>query len=210
MPSESGVCLNLPWSETAHATFIAWCLKREVRSSTIEVYKSKIRKIHNMHGLPWLAGSSTLTSTAIKGRQNTQPKVRTRLPITPATLLLLKHRIREANWPIVKKRLVWAISATLFVGSFRVSEILAAKSNVHVKDNTLLNKNILECVENISGSSRNFLKVHLENPKEDRNRLGVHVELFELPGLFFDPVKALHQWRAASCLENNIYIEHIR
>ena len=198
---ETGVCLNLPWSETAHATFIAWCLKREVRSSTIEVYKSKIRKIHTMHGLPWLAGSSTLTSAAIKGRQNTQPKVRTRLPITPATLLLLKHRIRVANWPIVKKRLVWAISATLFVGSFRVSEILAAKSNVHVKDNTLLNKNILECVENISGSSRNFLKVHLENPKEDRNRLGVHVELFELPGLFFDPVKALRQWRAASCLE---------
>ena len=198
---ETGVNLDLPWSETAHATFIAWCLKRETRSTTIEVYKSKIRKIHTMSGLPWLAGSSTLTNAAIKGRQNTQAKTKARLPITPATLLLLKHKIREANWTMVKKRLIWAVSCTLFVGSFRVSEILAAKSNIHVLNNTLLNKHVQECTENISGAQRNFLKVLLENPKEDRNRLGVHVELFELPGLFFDPVKAVRQWRAASGLE---------
>ena len=198
---QTGVSMSLPWSETTHATFIGWCLKREMRSSTLEVYKSKVRKIHTMNGFPWLAGSSTLTRAAIKGRQNTQTKTSARLPVTPATLLLLKHKIKEAGWPMAKKRLIWAISTTLFVGSFRISEILAAQSHTHIRDSTLLNKNVTEASVSIAGTTRNFLKVHLNNPKEDRNKLGVDVELFELPGLFFDPVKAMRQWRAASQVE---------
>ena len=198
---QTGVKLELPWSETAHATFIAWNLKREVRSSTLEVYLSKIRKIHTMQGFSWQAGASTLTKAAIKGRNNTQPKTKVRLPITPATLLLLKHKLREASWPLCKKRLLWAISTTLFVGSFRISEVLAVKSHTHVRNSTLLNRNVKECTETIAGTPRNFLKVHLENPKEDKARLGVQVELFELPGLFFDPVKAIRQWRELSKLE---------
>ena len=198
---ETSVPMSLPWSERTEATFVAWCLKRGIRSSTLEVYKSKVRKIHTMQGLPWSAGSSTLSRAAVKGRANTQTKTKTRLPITPATLLILKHKIKESGWTKSKKRLIWAISTALFVGSFRVSEVLAAKSSSHVRGSTLLNRNIKECSEIINGNSRNFLKVCLENPKEDKNRLGVEVELFELPDLFFDPVHAFKRWRAASTLQ---------
>ena len=74
--------------------------------------------------------------------------------------------------------------------------MLAAYSHTHTKDSTLLNQDISEHTKNITGDNRNFLKVRLHNPREDRNRLGVEVELFKLPGLFFDPVKAFKQWRA--------------
>ena len=139
-------------------------LERGIRSSTLEVYKSKVRKIHTMQGLPWSAGSSTLSRAAVKGRANTQTKTKTRLPITPATLLILKHKIKESGWTKSKKRLIWAISTALFVGSFRVSEVLAAKSSSHVRGSTLLNRNIKECSKIINGNSRNFLKVCLEEP----------------------------------------------
>ena len=88
---------------------------------------------------------------------------------TPATLLLLKHKIKEANWALVKKRLIWAIATTMFVGSFRISEVLAAYSHTHAKDSTLLNQDISEHTENIAGDNRNFLKVRLHNLREDRN-----------------------------------------
>ena len=51
-----------------------------------------------MNSFDWNTGSATLVKAAIKGRHNTQAEVKTRLPITPATLLLLKHRIKEVNW----------------------------------------------------------------------------------------------------------------
>ena len=166
---QTGVSMSLPWSQACYATFVAWCMKKENRSSSITVYESKIKKIHKMNGFDWSAGSATLVKAAIKGRHNTQAKAKTRLPVTPATLLLLKHKIKEANWALVKKRLIWAIATTMFVGSFRISEVLAAYSHTHAKDSTLLNQDISEHTENIAGDNRNFLKVRLRNPKEDRN-----------------------------------------
>ena len=198
---ETGVSLSLPWSQAAYATFVAWCMKRENKSSSISVYESKIRKLHQMNGFAWQAGSAILVRAAIKGRHNTQPKGKARLPITPATLLLLKHKIKEANWGRAKRRLIWAISTTLFVGSFRISEVLAAHSSSHIKGCTLLNENVSEHSEKVAGAERKFLKVRLNNPKEDRNRQGAEVELFELPGLFFDPVHAFRKWRAESELD---------
>ena len=198
---ETGVSLSLPWSQTAYATFVAWCMRRENKSSSISVYESKIKKLHQMNGLAWQAGSAILVKAALKGRHNTQPKEKVRLPITPATLLLLKHKIKQAKWSLVKRRLVWAVATTLFVGSFRVSEVLAAHSHSHIRDCTLINENISEHSENIAGAERRFLKVRLNNPKEDRNRQGAEVELFELPDLFFDPVYAFRKWRAESSLE---------
>ena len=122
-----------------------------------------------MNSFGWNTGSATLVKASIKGRHNTQAEVKTRLPITPATLLLLKHRIKEVNWALVKKRLIWAIATTMFVESFWISKVLVAYSHTHVKDSTLLNQDISEHTKNITGDNRNFLKVRLHNPREDRN-----------------------------------------
>ena len=71
----TGVSLSLPWSPAAMATFVGWNIQLNKRDSTIKVYVSKVRKIHTMNGFPWQAGSSTLSTAAIKGRQKTQDKV---------------------------------------------------------------------------------------------------------------------------------------
>ena len=55
-------------------------------------------------------------------------------------------------------------------------------------------------MEWINVETRNFVKIRLENPTEDKGRLGADVELFNLPGLFFDPVEALRKWRTESNL----------
>ena len=171
------VHMSLHWSQACYTIFMGWCMKKENRSSSITVYEAKIKKIHKMNSFDWNAGSATLVKAAMKGRHNTQAKAKTRLPVTPAILLLLKHRIKEANWALVKKRLIWAITTTMFVGSFQISKVLAAYSHTHTKDSTLLNQDISEHSKNIVGDNRNFLKVRLHNLKEDRNRLGVEVKL---------------------------------
>ena len=159
-----------------------------------------------MNSLQWTAGSSTLTRAAIAGRKNSQPKAATRIPITPATLLILKHKIFDKPWPRIKKRLVWSICTTLFVGSFRVGEVLAVRPKKHVSGSTLLGKHISVCSASIAGEQRSYIKVRLENPKEDRSRLGADVELFSLPGLFFDRVDAFMKWSEESslALEDNL------
>ena len=42
---QTGVSMSLPWSQACYATFVAWCMKKENRSSSITVYESKIKKI---------------------------------------------------------------------------------------------------------------------------------------------------------------------
>ena len=159
-----------------------------------------------MEGLEWQAGSSTLTQAAIQGRRNTQPKAKTRIPITPAALLLIKHKIKESEWPVIKKRLIWSICTTMFVGSLCVGEVLAVSSNKHVKGSTLLGKNVSLASVKINGQTKQYAKVRLDNPKEDRAKLGADVELFSLPELFFDPVDALNKWLRNSKLskEDNL------
>lgn len=87
------------------------------------------------------------------------------------------------------------------MGSFRVGEILALKSDKHIRNGTFTGRNIQKGSAIINGSKRNFVKVKLDNPKEDKARLGAEVELFELDGIFFDPVRALNNWLAKSALQ---------
>ena len=46
---ETGVSLQLPWSKAAMATFVGWCIRRDMRDSTIKAYTSRIRKLHTIN-----------------------------------------------------------------------------------------------------------------------------------------------------------------
>ena len=197
---ETGVSLQLPWSKAAMATFVGWCIRRDMRDSTIKAYTSRIRKLHTINGFNSV-GSSAISRAAITGRQRTQAKPKSKIPVTPAVMMTLLHRLREKKWPAVKKQLIWAIASCLFVGAFRIGEILAFKSNRHVKGSTLLGSDVSRDTANIEGKPRKFIRVRLSNPKEDKAKKGAEVELFNLDGIFFNPVFAFDRWLERSRLE---------
>ena len=128
-------------------------------------------------------------------------QTKTKIPVTPAVMLLILHRLKEKKWPSVNKKLFWAIATTLFVGSFRVGEVLAIKSDKHIRGGSLLGENITRGSATINGQRKSFIKVRLNNPKEDKARKGAEVELFSLDGIFFDPVHALNRWLEKSKLK---------
>ena len=138
-----------------------------------------------------------MVKKALTGRGNTQEVRPSRLAITPDVLYLIKTKLSKAKIPLTKKRLIWAVASILFIGSLRVGEILAPSAAIYVRGNSLLNKHVEHLTRTVGGEERNFLKLFLESPKEDKARRGVHVELFSL-GNFFCPVEAYTKWKLSS------------
>ena len=213
---ETAVDLSIPWNQNKLTIFTGWCLKRGLRNNTIENYISKVnnqteplkthlinflqvKKLHDIQDVEWTSRQSKMAKKAIAGRANIQEKKASRLAMTPDVMWLLKTKLAKAVIPLVKKRLIWAVACTLFVGSLRSGETLPSNKTVFVKDATLLNKHVTSESKNIEGQSRKFLKLFLEAPKEDRTGRGVEVELFEINN-FFCPVTAWNKWRNSSKL----------
>ena len=213
---QTGTNMSIPWNQRKLATFTGWCLQRGLRSQTVENYLSKVReetpstrsskcfshlqvrKLHELEEFPFPSGRMAgMVKKALTGRGNTQEVRPSRLAITPDVLYLIKTKLAKAKIPLTKKRLIWAVASILFIGSLRVGEILAPSAAIYVRGNSLLNKHVEHLTRMVGGEERNFLKLFLESPKEDKARKGVHVELFSL-GNFFCPVEAYTKWKLCS------------
>ena len=97
------------------------------------------------------------------------------------------------------KRLLWTICCMAFHCSFRIHELLSKEERTYDHTTTLLGADIRKISTCIDSQSEELLIVHLKNPKEDKLRLGVNVELFST-GTFSCPVSAWTKWRnAATC-----------
>ena len=91
-----------------------------------------------------------------------------RILITLATLLVILCRLKAKLWPSVKRKLIWSICFTMFVGLFHVGEILAIKKDTHIKGGTFTGNNIKR--GSTTRARRNFIQVKLDNLKEDQAR----------------------------------------
>ena len=168
-----------------------------------------MKKLHDIKELKFPNGQAQLVKRAITGRANTQGKKPSRLAMTPDVMWLLKTKLAKAAIPLVKKRLLWAVACTLFVGSLRSGETLPANKSVFVKGATLLNKHVSLERKEINGRMRNFIKLYLEAPKEDKAGRGVEIELFETSN-FFCPMAALRKWKQSSKLSHHLELPVFR
>ena len=93
------------------------------------------------------------------------------------------------------------VATTLFVGSMRSGEALTATKRAFVSGSTLLNKHLTVEKVQVGGKEKKFLKLFLENLKEDTSKKGAHIKLFEL-GNFFCPVRAYFKGKQISRLDH--------
>ena len=70
-----------------------------------------------------------------------------------------------------------------------------------VSGSTLLNKHLTVEKIQVGGKEKKFLKLFLENLKEDTSKKGAHIKLFEL-GNFFCPVRAYFKGKQISRLDH--------
>ena len=183
---ETGIRLRFPFKTKETLTYIGWLLtSRKVRACTVEKYMSGIRLAHLKAGFAVPALKPDIIKAVIEGAaQSERIKDRLtekpeRLPVTPATLRLIKHELKKANWTLARKRLIWLVSTTAFNGSFRIGELLSSEKNRFDPQTTLLGRDLT--VENCKQNEEKFkvLKVWLKCPKELKFGKGIMVEVFE-------------------------------
>ena len=179
--------------------FIGWLISvRKVSSSTISQYLSGLRVIHLKHGV-WPSNlRPDMVKAILRGHEQSELKSNVpRLPVTIPVMRLIRKLLEINKMGVSKKRLIWAICCIAFHGSFRVHELLSKDGLSFDPTTTLLGKDVRVLKVNVEGTMEEVLVIHLKNPKEDKLKVGVNVELFAT-GTFTCPVAAWLKWQKAS------------
>ena len=76
----------------------------------------KVQKLHETENLDCTAKLTPTVKKAVVEWGKTQEKRPSRLVMTPDIMYQLKEQMMKARMPLVKKRLLWCVATTLFVG----------------------------------------------------------------------------------------------
>ena len=181
--------------------FVGWLIsKRKVSAGTISQYLSGLRVIHLKKGVWPGSLRPEIVKSILKGHEQEVLKCRIpRLAMTMPIMNLLKKLLTKSKMELSKKRLVWAICCLALHGSFRIHELLAREELQFDPTSALLGKDVRKLKVKIEGSNEDLLVCHLKNPKEDKLKAGVNIELIST-GTLTCPVAAWEKWQSASKL----------
>ena len=68
------------------------------------------------------------------------------------------------------------------MGSFRIHEVLPKEQNAFDKSITLMQEDVKFTHLKSNGTMTRAVTLHLKNPKEDKTKHGIHVDIFETTG----------------------------
>lgn len=200
---DTGKNMTIPFSLADTLTFIGWLrLKRKVRSKTIKVYMAGLRMAHLCQGHNKVDLGGDLVSHVLTGLEqedrlrDKQGGKRDRMPVTLDMMKAIRVNLRRMQWALGRKRLVWAMAALAFSGSFRVHELLSHSKTRYDPTSTLLMEDISFGFRGEGGKKTRVLKVFLKAPKEAKGKEGVVVDLFETNS-YLCPVVAMEKYLAS-------------
>ena len=198
--TETKVTMTLPLDEKKILTFIGYLLKKGLAASTIESYLSGLRQAQIAAGMGDMNLRTPLIKQIIRGRKNQSltegSNTKTRLPITPAILKVMKDYIKKSELRTERKLLIWCIACTGFNGGFRIHEILPQNKKTFDPFKTLLQEDAsLEHV-NVNGKKVGTLQIRLKTEKTNRSKKHTIVDLYQ-SGNSICPIRAFTKWYAA-------------
>ena len=109
------IALNMPWGTREALVFTAWCIQRNLASSTIKQYMSGLKSAHRRENLSVEAWDSHILKAVMKGKENTETPRRQKVAMTPGLMLEIKRHIIGSNLAYVDKCTIWAICTMMSV-----------------------------------------------------------------------------------------------
>ena len=181
--------ISVPFSASDCIALVVYMANiRKLKASTITNYFSGFRMLHLIKGHYNQQLRADVVTQMIKGVKNGDQirdmitNRQTRQPVTVGIMAKLKEAIHNSKMPIHKKRLVWFTATTCLLGSFRIHEVLPKDQNTFDKSITLLENDVKFTSLKSNGKLTNAVTLHLKNPKEDKSKHGVRVDIFETSG----------------------------
>ena len=194
---DTGLALNMPWSEREAVIFTAWCIQRNLAASTIKQYISGIKAAHKREGLNTEAWDHSLVKTIIKGRENSQEKRKQKIAMSPGLMLEIKRYIIRSSLTYLDKCILWACCTLMFCGSLRGGEVLGDEENAFDRRNILMEEDVkIKNTRLVDGRRIKMISCTIRNPKELPGCSEVEVEMFST-GNKFCPVQAVEKVKAA-------------
>jgi hypothetical protein len=175
---------------------------RGLTGATVDCYLAGLRQLHVVRGMEppgHLRGS--LVKLVVKGKKNEDAlkkrrgEGRRRVAVTENIMLLLKEKIRTADWGPADKLLCWVVCTTAFAGAFRIHEILCRLEATFDPDFELLTEDVVIRADSISFT--------LKCPKEQKLAAPTVVDVFANGGPLC-PVNAFKKWQLVSCSEKGL------
>ena len=198
--SQTNVNLTLPMTENKTLVFVAWLMKRGLKSRSINSYLSGLRMLHLTKGVKQGAVRSDLIKQVLEGRLHIDSmnsrlhETPRRMPVTPTLLKLLKLELKESDLTRETKRLLWAVSTLAFSGGFRVGELLARVESTYDPLYTLLGQDIKVITLKIGQANVETIQVNIKSQKTDRVGVNCLIDVYESGGIIC-PVKAYNKWK---------------
>ena len=196
--------LTLPISQRQSTLFIAWLLKRNLSTSTLQTYISGIKTLHLVNGVTPPTIRTPALQHIITGKQNQEMIEKregikkTRLPMTQSTMKLLKKELLSSPLTDLDKACHWATATIALAGGFRISELLCPSPNTFDPNFSLLASDV-KLVE--EGTSR-CLQITLKRGKTNNSHLATVVDIFESKSCIC-PIRAFYKYKKLANLQSD-------
>ena len=193
--TEHGEVLTLPISPRQTTLFVAWLLKRNLSSGTIQTYISGVKTLHLVKGVTPPEIRTPLLQHILGGKKNQElidkreGLKKTRLPMTPPMMKILKKELLAANLSNLDKACHWAVATIALAGGFRISELLCPSPNTFDPNFSLLNNNI----KLVTRGSADCIQITLKREKTNKSHLSTVVDIFA-SGSSICPVRAYSKY----------------
>ena len=142
----TGRRMSFPMTETMVLVFIAYLLRKGLKTSSVDKMLSAVRMLHMTHGHPVPVLRPPAVQNILVGRRHfdeERDRYRsTRLPVTIDVLRLIWVKLKLSGMDKFHQGLMWAVSAVAFWGCFRVGELLPKEARKIDPLNSLLRRDV--------------------------------------------------------------------
>ena len=181
---ETGISGSFPVKEQEVMIFTAWLLSRGVCGATINCYLSGLRTAQLAAGINPPPMRTEILKTVLTGQNNLDNYkkrtglTRTRAPVTPTILRLLKAELKRSKLCRHDQLLLWSVCTLMFFGGFRCHELLSKASSFFDPAYTLLGEDVLMAPVVINDVEINTIQIKLKCEKTNKSAESSIVDIY--------------------------------
>ena len=190
-----------PLKDSELLTYVGWLLNRNLSTATINTYLAALRHLYIKLGLDPASIRNELVKQILRGREHQQLTTMTagenksRLPVTPAILKLIKMDLKDSCMKPERKLLFWSVATLCFAGAFRIHELLSKHHAKFEPINTLLGQDVKLRKITLDKVPVLTLQITLKQEKTNSSKSPTVLDIFQSSGPLC-PISAFKKWKS--------------